>query len=568
MSFQEDYTYTVQYYSTFADGIIDSFKHERQSVNVNSMIKLELIRRYVADSISYKKTNIKSVEQEYKKLTSIKYYLSSYFQMINATNLEGILGKLETVYERLFWELFASYHVEERIPPRVFLRLLRSESIQMIEVMYYPTLVYYYNDAFLTYMQENIDVYMNLYLYHSHKPLYLPSGLTSERHNYWMNKYVMGYAHELEHLIDLMKKSRILRLSSDMIDNLEEMIEEKINAHFIENDDAYSLTETYIDAVKGDHDQRYFMSHIDPFSVIENLIKIFKITQEDGSITLASDYYPIHHYDFKEIKMDGMTTKLLRDHVDEHLESLKEYILFLEDQNHPIEEVIDLFFNRYLRTYQCNLFNFPPLKGEDMSVRVSHLFKMIQTIPSIYRTLCHVTRESMLCDGQVENKYIYPGNDFKVLTYCLYDEKSIINNEDDPDFVTLMNRKPLYYQDFSTLEHTYISILYDVGIIEIAMNGKMSFNEEKMSIIEDIYYKGWSINKNQNELDLLKDYEYISFGTSLFSEVEESFLVHLLKSHSIYEANYTRQDDYVMLLYIILVMMIKIDQEFKMIQSH
>ena len=196
----------------------------------------------------------------------------------------------------------------------------------------------------------------------------------------------------------------------------------------------------------------------------------------------------------------------------------------------------------------------------------------------------HIKMESI--PSFCEKKYIYPKND--VCNSCMYllfsDQSSITTTKKQDNynnFLSLLQSETRNIADFEEYQTPDINWLSKNGCIIIEKNGTITLNLEKVGILRDLHYHQVGciqyLDQYRKTLDAMKGADEISYETSLFSIPEQNYLNYILNkaefsngydlrnkylhgTHSLLLRDHT--EDYVELLKIMILIIIKINEEF------
>ena len=188
-----------------------------------------------------------------------------------------------------------------------------------------------------------------------------------------------------------------------------------------------------------------------------------------------------------------------------------------------------------------------------------------------------------------QEKYIYPKNDvckgsmnllFSDQAGLAYTEKTQSRYE---NLFSLRKNEAMYLEDFAEYHKPQIEWLSLNGCLTIDDGGILALNMEKVSILKDLYNNQVSclkyLDRYQSTLNNMVDSDEIQYEASLFSKPEQSYVNYILNkaefsnghdlrnkyihgTHSLREEDHKK--DYIELLKIIVLIVIKINEEFSL----
>ena len=190
-------------------------------------------------------------------------------------------------------------------------------------------------------------------------------------------------------------------------------------------------------------------------------------------------------------------------------------------------------------------------------------------------------------------KYTYPNND--VCNGCMFllfsDQSGLAYTEKAQDnyknLSLLLQSEAMNVDDFADYQKTEIDWLVKNRCLTIEDSGMLSLNTDKVSILKDLYYNQVScllyLGNNRTMLDDMKNSGEIKYETSLFSRPEQAYINYMLNkaefsnghdlrnkyihgTHSLLPKDH--ESDYIELLKIMVLIVIKINEEFCNRQDH
>ncbi len=280
------------------------------------------------------------------------------------------------------------------------------------------------------------------------------------------------------------------------------------------------------------------------------------------------------------------------------------YIQELSRINIKLEGLFKWFFESYLNEeFQSEGFSFiTPSNGttdlEKCKLIASQIdsvlkqFSLFVTEGSINRKLFeissgHVKLESV--PSFFREKYIYPKNDickgnmnllFSDQSGLAYTKKTLSSYD---NFYSLIKNEVMNLEDFVEYQKPKIDWLSQHDCITINDSGNLVLNTVKASILKDLYSNQVSclkyLDRYESLLNSMVESDEIQYEASLFSKPEQSYINFILNkaefsnghdlrnkyihgTHSLREEDH--QKDYIQLLKIMVLIVIKINEEFSL----
>ena len=284
------------------------------------------------------------------------------------------------------------------------------------------------------------------------------------------------------------------------------------------------------------------------------------------------------------------------------------YANFLKRQGIAIEEVFQWFFETYLKEeFGVENFSFPVCspeasileKAKMMATEIERVFKQ-------YKLYCedgkidHELLELETCSEKIDripslrgNKYIYTtGDESATAQFLLFSNQSVLGWVEScghkyETLYELLRKETVRLEDFANFQKRDLQWLIQRNLLAIDPTGVVIPAWKKVRLLKDLYDKGVIVNGYYSDcstaLEELQRQGFIRYESSLFSVPEQQYLNFMLNqaeysngyqlrnkyAHGSYILDEIRQQqDYTELLKIMVLIIIKINEEFCFREDH
>lgn len=250
-----------------------------------------------------------------------------------------------------------------------------------------------------------------------------------------------------------------------------------------------------------------------------------------------------------------------RWHDSFYYSTLAAYCSLLERMHHPLEDILEWFYNRYLPEglgitgFHINLLR----QNVGFNARAEAVANCIEGI--FYQYSCYVSKGSVDWDyiqyqplkadyrkipSLIKAKYFYgKGKPFQSLTYLLFSDQSILRHakvikEECNCFYDLICQGTMHLDDFADYQSEPIQRLINKGYLYISGDGVLSWtNPYVIRVLRDLYhfdfgetaYYGQS-SRNLEAILFLQESDMILLGETLLSEQEGRYFNYYLNTIS------------------------------------
>ncbi len=284
------------------------------------------------------------------------------------------------------------------------------------------------------------------------------------------------------------------------------------------------------------------------------------------------------------------------------------YANFLKRQGIAIEDVFQWFFETYLKEeFGVENFSFPVCspeasileKAKMMATEIERVFKQ-------YKLYCedgkidHELLELETCSEKIDripslrgNKYIYTtGDESATAQFLLFSNQSVLGmvescGHEYETLYELLRKETVRLEDFADFQKRDLQWLIQRNLLATDPIGAIIPAWKKVRLLKDLYDKGVIVNGYYSDcnaaLEELQRQGFIRCESSLFSVPEQQYLNFMLNQaeysnghqlrnkyvHGSYPLDETKQQqDYIELLKIMVLIIIKINEEFCFREDH
>ena len=241
--------------------------------------------------------------------------------------------------------------------------------------------------------------------------------------------------------------------------------------------------------------------------------------------------------------------------------TLAAYCSLLERTHHPLEDILEWFYHRYLpeslaiKGFHINLLR----QNVGFNARAEAVANCIEGI--FYQYSCYVSKGSVDWDyiqyqplkadyrkipSLIKAKYFYgKGKPFQSLTYLLFSDQSILRQakvikEECNCFYDLICQGTMHLDDFADYQSEPIQRLINKGYLYISGDGVLSWtNPYVIRVLRDLYHFDFcetayysKSSRNLEAIQFLQESDMILFGETLLSEQEGRYFNYYLNTIS------------------------------------
>lgn len=625
---KEDLSYS--YNLRLAGNFLDSFDHSLEINDINTIIELYNVKKFIDDRISLDSWQHEKLEEYILTCQTFPSVIGKFFHHITSDTLYDQYIAVDIDYQDDFWELFSKYKVYRHISSETFFTVLQQDIYIVRFVLYEKDLVYHYGDVIAEVLATEIecaDLVFDHFLA-SHKEhrqeTYFPKEFDAEKKLAILNKYLdlenpnPNYLQLIfntkkaddfpiteKHRLKAKQKHTefVKRLLSDKASVYSNLIEVGIRPQA----DPVSLEHA------SDNTFRYFYSlewieqNLDYPTLLNNFIYLFHYVDKFFRCTFPP----------KRSEM-GVTERYLgitglRDYTTGFAYRHKNYVAIQQMQvyrgilqQHGIE--IEALFQWFFETYLLDEFGVKGFNYYRPSISTTFLEKILLLISQMdaiikqYKLFYedgYIDRELFEISSKAEGitnapslvttkKYIYAqSREIKKEANALFSDQSMLHyTEKTKDkyksLPALLQSEKMCREDFHKYNWSSIDWLIERKTLFFDADNYLRANPLKSGILSQLFhnevvcysYLGDDLKKCIDEMIATGDLE---FENSLFSRPEQAYLKYMLNTQQFDNGPELRnkyahgthsldpqvwESDYMQLLNIMVLMIIKINEEF------
>lgn len=278
------------------------------------------------------------------------------------------------------------------------------------------------------------------------------------------------------------------------------------------------------------------------------------------------------------------------------------FVNFLKQKGIAIEEIFQWFFETYLKEeFGVENFSFPVCaSGASVLEKAKMIATEIERVFKQYKLYCengkidHELLELETSSEKIdsipslrENKYIYAdGDESPTAQFLLFSDQTILGMVESCGYeyetlYDLLRKETIHLEAFADFQKHSLHRLIQWGLLVVDSEGILAPAWKKVRLLKDLYDKGVIVSGYYSDCDTaleeLQRQKFIRCGSSLFSIPEQQYLNFMLNQaeysnghqlrnkyvHGSYPLNERKQQqDYIELLKIMVLIIIKINEEF------
>lgn len=608
-SSEEDYEKAIQ--------IMDSFDFSDVNVSVNDIFELEAAKRIIESSDFEEKIDDTIVSRCRDKSSQVLALLAKWFSALTDDLFLEAIRIISTDYFDDFLQFFDKFKTYKKISGEAFDRYLKMPDTVLYKVLEYPDVVKHFDPVIAEFMRassQSADILATVFLKNSKEKYYLPKTLLpSEFEKIFLSAIESEDVHpNLLQLIFTAKSRKECPISDRTKLTAKKKYDEfwkdranettfygyGVGVSFedvdrtqmkVEDGNTYHFT----------YDIKWLEENLNYPTILNNFIYVFEyfdlffcptFVSVSSKISALESVFMVDGKDcFKKGHQFVISDMLTSS-------QMALYYQFLENKGIELEQVFQWFFEEYLKNeFGADGFSFtPPSKQTTYLEKIRNIasemdgvlkqYNMFVNDGCIDRELFEMSSEHIVFSAiksQLKNKYGYltDVNDRMAIYYLFSDQCTLSYTDKTADkyhtLFKLLRNEDMLLEDFKDYKKRNIDWLIENGYIIVNELGVLTLVIGKVAILKHYY---------DNDVLCLKycekaaDYfENLEMSDTLFSKPEQNYLNYMLNKstysdgrdlrnkyiHSTYPKDEeTQRRDYIDLLKIMILVIVKINEEF------
>lgn len=557
------------------DEILGGYIEGNEYLDINEVMELFVVCKYM-DAQIYLSTWSETELHEYKRIVKkFKGIVGKYFNTLCEDEFCSVYKGLIHDYNKLFWEVFQSYKLFEKIEFACIKDAIEGNKYAIRNILFEKSLVDAYGEELrkeLLASEKVAEWLLDEYeVYHEFKKehLYFPKELKIDDKKEIIEKYVEWEEANLNYLqiiVSIQDKPDTLVIGDRLRLQTRKRVEKEqeklfsegggfkteINVMFgnlKENDSEFDMNPHKIVCK---YDSSWIKDNLDEPTLLNNFIYWFGYVDMQWRITLVEKdvYKGIFEKSLfmrsKYAYEPGYSTRILNTLADIQMSG---YYHQLENNGKQLENIYKWFFEKYLR----NEFMIEGFRMNVPSSNTSYLEKcrtMLSEMDGILKQynlyvedgyvdqeLFQISSSHMKfsdCKSSVNEKYVYGiGDEFRVACHHLFSTQSHITyveriKKSYDTFYELLKNETIYDTDFGEYTKPIFAWLVEHRYIRLD-NHEIKFNNVirirlLMQLNDNDVISYWHLGKElREELKIMEADNLVIFKSSLFAKKEYEY---------------------------------------------
>ena len=549
-----------------------------------------------------------------------------FFKQITNDNIITLHDSIDKLYYGDFWELFEKYNLQSAISVDLFSTMISADNVQFLCILEHQKIVKTYGSVISDYLRNHPELATLILRKHlqrrdDQKEMFLPVELTPEDKAKLVAKYIDlpdANPNYVELIIKSNKSQELpiddhIKLKANHVYrqwvndhiNFETGIRLSASVRFEDTDVAvdYTIIDSNIEFIYG---TKWIKNNMDCPTLLNNFIYLFWLVDEKLRcilVSLPNHMNVVERYIGIKSRFEYSIGNEFRLMELVSSAQVSGYMKFLAAQHIQIESLFKWFFECYLKLeFGVDGFIYDaPSKGTRTVEKCRTLAIAMDSILKQFRLFCQdgiidrelfeMSSEHLLFDripSMLTSKYVYAKSEtIKMEMYLCYSDQVMLTYnrktkgtyDDLPD---MLRNEEMMMEDFKHYQIPQIEFLVQRGLIIKDDRGHFTINEYRAKILEELYNHevlcySYCTPEKKTIVDRLVISDDLEMGSTLFSKPEQDYLNYMLNNaeysnglkirnkyihgtNSLKEAEI--EHDYVELLKITAVMVIKINEEF------
>lgn len=607
--------------------ILDSFD-TANNYDLNQVVELENIVRIVKSIKCPPNISLEKFNGYRDKTSAISRFVSSYFQQLDLSDIEKIFQSIWIYFSLDLLELLERFDLLRKIPDSSVRDLLDKKLVSLINFLRCKGWVKKYNQIITDYMMNNKDaaeIIIKYYLvkgFAEKENIEFPKALTQEKKIEILNYYVEDSFEPHPNYLELIENAHViqeLNIDDRLRLRAKKAKEKYWEKHFSERssfsygsiasfqeideekNESYNETDHHVYCT---YSKKWVREHHDYPTLLNNFIFLFDffdselrcqfvLKKKSTLDELLAKSEGIKHY---PIRSQFTTDRMI------YYTILSAYKRELEDYGISIEDLLDYFFNDYLKeNFGISDFEFKkPSKAVSLSERIKLLYIEMDGILKqlkYYIEDGRIDKELMAISSNpvrigelksfLEQKYAYPkAKNLKeemrfLFTFNLMFGMNFVWNGYD-SLVQIIAKEHLFINDFAEPARVWIKWLIEREALLLKADNSLGINVARCSLLYNLYENEvicFAHQKAQQKeiLEELVKKEEVEAEATVFSRQERDYYNFVLNKKefsnsldlrnaflhgSFYGTDKELQQAYIETLKIFIMIVVKANEEF------
>lgn len=613
-----------------AEKVLEEYERGAQCSDINSALELYNIQKLFQIGAKLPDWSEEYFCQLTQNAAGHSSTIGAFWKTVEDKNFAAIYENTEKIYRDNFWEEFEQSKAYRWVSKETFRSFLKTQKPSITYILRQKEVVREYGKQLAEYMlddPQSAELLLDYYLGLDKAPCFLPNELSAEQKMQILEKYISSEDCNMNYLESLLNGRITNNKEFPVTPRLKQRAQKRLDAfwknHFETHqgiktgvsveftpdcpEEAWCLSRKGTDLC-AQYNTSWFLENLDYPTLLNNFIYLFGYVD----FQFRSEFPAIASEIEKDIGIRGLQEYRYGCAFEQrsllfHAQMVV-YANFLKRQGIAIEEIFQWFFETYLKEeFGVENFSFPVCspeasileKAKMMATEIERVFKQ-------YKLYCedgkidHELLELETCSEKIDripslrgNKYIYTtGDESATAQFLLFSNQSVLGmvescGHEYETLYELLRKETVRLEDFADFQKRDLQWLIQRNLLATDPIGAIIPAWKKVRLLKDLYDKGVIVNGYYSDcnaaLEELQRQGFIRCESSLFSVPEQQYLNFMLNQaeysnghqlrnkyvHGSYPLDETKQQqDYIELLKIMVLIIIKINEEFCFREDH
>lgn len=613
-----------------AEKVLEEYERGAQCSDINSALELYNIQKLFQIGAKLPDWSEEYFCQLTQNAAGHSSTIGAFWKTVEDKNFAAIYENTEKIYRDNFWEEFEQSKAYRWVSKETFRSFLKTQKPSITYILRQKEVVREYGKQLAEYMlddPQSAELLLDYYLGLDKAPCFLPNELSAEQKMQILEKYISSEDCNMNYLESLLNGRITNNKEFPVTPRLKQRAQKRLDAfwknHFETHqgiktgvsveftpdcpEEAWCLSRKGTDLC-AQYNTSWFLENLDYPTLLNNFIYLFGYVD----FQFRSEFPAIASEIEKDIGIRGLQEYRYGCAFEQrsllfHAQMVV-YANFLKRQGIAIEEIFQWFFETYLKEeFGVENFSFPVCspeasileKAKMMATEIERVFKQ-------YKLYCedgkidHELLELETCSEKIDripslrgNKYIYTtGDESAAAQFLLFSNQSVLGmvescGHEYETLYELLRKETVRLEDFADFQKRDLQWLIQRNLLATDPIGAIIPAWKKVRLLKDLYDKGVIVNGYYSDcnaaLEELQRQGFIRCESSLFSVPEQQYLNFMLNQaeysnghqlrnkyvHGSYPLDETKQQqDYIELLKIMVLIIIKINEEFCFREDH